>query len=66
MFIEKRYSNSLQSRRDDMCILDAQDKHIVPTGLKKCWSILFYKHIVPTGLKRVLKTLSINMSSLRD
>ena len=31
MFIEKRYSNSLQSRRDDMCILDAQDKHIVPT-----------------------------------
>ena len=71
MCIEKRYSNSLQSRRDDMFILDTyildtQDKHIVPTGLKKCWSILFYKHIVPTGLKRVLKTLSINMSSLRD
>ena len=51
MFIEKRYPNTLQSRRDDMCILDTQDKHIVPTGLKKCWSILFYKHIVPTGLK---------------
>ena len=52
MFIEKRHSNSLQSRRDDICILDTQDKHIVPTGLKNGWSILFYKHIVPTGLKR--------------
>ena len=30
MFIDKRYSNPLQSRRDDMCILDTQDKHIVP------------------------------------
>ena len=49
MFIEKRYPNSLQSRRDNMCILDTQDKHIVPTGLKRWWAILFYKHIVPTG-----------------
>ena len=52
MFIEKRYPNPLQSRRDDMCILDTQDTHIVPTGLKKWWSILFYKHIVPMGLKK--------------
>ena len=33
-----------------MCRLNTQDKHIVPTGLKKWLSILFYKHIVPTGL----------------
>ena len=31
-----------------MCRLNTQDKHIVPTGLKKWLSILFYKHIVGT------------------
>ena len=50
MFIEKRPTYPLQSRRDDMFMLLSNVTHFVPTGLKRGCSILIYKHIVPTGL----------------
>ena len=54
MFIEKRPTYPLQSRRDDMFMLLSNVTHFVPTGLKRGCSILIYKHIVPTGLRSLL------------